>query len=58
MRLDRLERAARALGEALDAGVVWKGTLAGTILDLDRSGRLTIRHEGPRQRGRGGHGGN
>lgn len=58
MRLDRVERAAQALGKALDAGQVWKGTLAGTILDLDRSSRLTIRREGSRRRGRSALNGN
>ncbi|MDF2118560.1 tRNA lysidine(34) synthetase TilS [Roseiarcaceae bacterium H3SJ34-1] len=58
IRLDRLERSAQALREALDGGRIWKGTLAGAILNLDRSGSLTIAKEGPRQRGRGPRKGN
>jgi len=58
IRLDRLERSALALRQALEDGQAWKGTLAGAILNLDRSGRLTIAKEGPRQRGRGLHAGN
>jgi hypothetical protein len=58
IRLERLERAAQALRAALDAGLAWKGTLASAILDLDRFGWLTIRREGPRQRGRSPHDGN
>jgi tRNA(Ile)-lysidine synthase len=58
IRLERLERAAQALRAALEAGLGWKGTLAGAILNLDRSGWLVIRKEGPRQRGRSPHEGN
>jgi len=51
-RLDRLEGAAQAIAVGLLQRQAWRGTLGGAVLKLDKNGRLEIRREGPRQRGR------
>lgn len=50
-RLERLETCWEALHRALQDGRRARRTLGGQVLDLDRSGALTIRREGPRSRG-------
>lgn len=52
LRLGRLESLTTALAAALGSGAPLRATLAGTLLSLDGEGRLTIRREGPRRRGR------
>jgi tRNA(Ile)-lysidine synthase len=51
-RLHRLEAATRRLREAFGAGDALRFTIAGALVHLDRSGRLVIRPEPPRRRGR------
>lgn len=52
LRLDRLEAAAQEISTGLVARAPWHGTLGGTILKLDSQGRLEMRREGRRNRGR------
>ena len=52
LRLGRLESLTAALATALDNGEPLRATLAGTLLSLDAQGRLMIRREGVRRRGR------
>ena len=51
-RLQRLETCVGRLREAVRRSEVLRMTIAGALVDLDRSGWLTIRAESPRQRGR------
>ncbi len=51
LRLERLEQCHQALREAAATGAALRRTLAGCVLSLDRSGRLTLRPEAPRRRG-------
>jgi tRNA(Ile)-lysidine synthase len=52
VRLARLEGAFARLSQACRAGAPLRTSLAGAVLTLDRSGRLGVRPEGPRRRGR------
>lgn len=52
IRLQRLEACLERLRMAIPAGDSLRLTLAGALLDLDRSGRLRVRPEPPRSRGR------
>ncbi len=51
-RLHRLETCTRRLREAIGAREALRFTVAGALVDLDPSGRLVIRPETPRRRGR------
>jgi len=51
-RLQRLEASTERLREALRGGQALRLTIAGALVDLDRAGRLLIRPEPPRRRGR------
>jgi tRNA(Ile)-lysidine synthase len=51
-RLHRLETCTQRLREALRAGEALRVTVAGALVRLDRTGRLAIRPEPPRRRGR------
>jgi tRNA(Ile)-lysidine synthase len=51
-RLARLETGTERLREAIRAGESLRMTLAGALIDLDRTGRLALRPEPPRSRGR------
>jgi tRNA(Ile)-lysidine synthase len=51
-RLNRLESCTERLREAVGAGDALSLTIAGALVRLDRSGRVTIGAEPPRQRGR------
>ena len=50
-RLERLEAASAALGEAARSRKILRRTLGGIILATDRAGRLTLVSEGSRSRG-------
>ena len=52
VRLQRLEACLERLRTAIPAGNPLRLTIAGALLDLDRSGRLRVRPEPPRSRGR------
>ncbi|WP_244544365.1 MULTISPECIES: tRNA lysidine(34) synthetase TilS [unclassified Beijerinckia] len=52
LRLDRLEAAAAAISVALTQHQAWQGTLGGAVLKLDKTGRLEMRREPSRRRGR------
>ena len=52
LRLDRLERVAQKLRAAGAKGENFRATLGGCLLMLDAKGRLTLRPEALRQRGR------
>jgi len=51
-RLHRREACAERLRQAVREGAALRLTLAGALVRLDRSGKLTIRPEPPRRRGR------
>jgi tRNA(Ile)-lysidine synthase len=51
-RLQRLEACAERLRRAIRDGAALRLTLAGALIRLDRSGRLAIRPEPARRRGR------
>jgi tRNA(Ile)-lysidine synthase len=51
-RLNRLESCTVKLREAIGDGETLSITIAGALVRLDRSGRLAIRPESPRRRGR------
>ncbi|MGO4388108.1 tRNA lysidine(34) synthetase TilS [Microvirga sp. 2YAF29] len=51
-RLARLETGVERLGHALRTGEGLRMTLAGALIDLDRTGRLVLSPEPPRSRGR------
>nr|WP_262028697.1 tRNA lysidine(34) synthetase TilS [Microvirga sp. Mcv34] len=51
-RLNRIEAGVERLREALGAGEPLSFTVAGALVRLDRAGRVTIRPEPPRRRGR------
>lgn len=51
-RLQRLEACAERLRKAVRSGEPVRLTIAGALVHLDASGRLTIRQEPPRRRGR------
>lgn len=51
-RLQRLEACVERLREAIGKGEGLRLTIAGALIQLDRSGRLAIRPEPPRRRGR------
>ncbi|MGO4523855.1 tRNA lysidine(34) synthetase TilS [Microvirga sp. 2MCAF35] len=51
-RLNRLEACTERLREAIGAGEALRLTIAGALVRLDRSGRVSIGAEPPRQRGR------
>ena len=50
--VERLEACVERLRGAARAGAPLRLTIAGALLDLDRSGRLRVRPEPPRSRGR------
>ncbi|MFC4173989.1 tRNA lysidine(34) synthetase TilS [Microvirga sp. GCM10011540] len=50
-RLHRIEACTRRLREAIRAGEELRATVAGQLVRLDPSGRLTVRPEPPRRRG-------
>lgn len=52
LRLDRLETLAASVQLACQKGEIWRGTLAGYRVSLDRRQILTILPEKPRRRGR------
>jgi len=52
LRLDRLESVAAHVDAALTESACFSGTLGGVTLNLDQKSYLTIKPEGPRQRGR------
>jgi len=51
-RLNRLETCLARLRGSLRDGTALRLTIAGLVMDLDRSGRLAVTPEGPRRRGR------
>lgn len=52
LRLDRLETLAMSLQHAAKHGEIWRGSLAGLAVVLDRERNLSILPEKPRRRGR------
>jgi tRNA(Ile)-lysidine synthase len=54
LRLERIERLATRITAALQSGSVLKASISGLVFSLDKAGRIELRLEGSRKRGRAG----